>query len=288
LFEKTNGKGRNLRVLHFKEKITSLTMNILDTIIANKKIEVAQRKELIPVEELQQYPHYSKPCVSLVSQLVAPGALGIIAEYKRKSPSKGVINAHADIGNVVDAYSRLGASGISVLTDEIYFGGSNTDLTYAREIVNVPLLRKDFMIDEYQLEEAKALGADVILLIAACLSPQRVCQLATFAKKLGLEVLLEIHNDEELQHVCDEVDMVGVNNRNLKNFEVNLQASIELFQKLPKNKIAIAESGISNINTVVSLAQVGFKGFLIGEHFMKQPDPTIAFADFINELRSAT
>lgn len=261
-------------------------MNILDTIIANKRIEVAKQKQLVPVAELQSTQLYKGACNSLVSRLLATDSTGIIAEFKRKSPSKGVINADAEIGVVVDAYSRLGACGISVLTDEVFFGGSNDDLVYARDIVKVPLLRKEFIIDEYQLDEAKSIGADVILLIAACLSPNRVAELALHAKKLGLEVLLEIHNEAELSHICDTVDMVGVNNRNLKNFVVDLQASIELFHKIPSNKIAIAESGISNVDTIVSLAQVGFKGFLIGEHFMKQPDPTIAFAEFVNDLRS--
>ncbi len=142
------------------------------------------------------------------------------------------------------------------------------------------------MIDEYQLVEAKAHGASVILLIAACLSPERVKELAVTAKDLGLEVLLEIHNEDELGHICDEVDLVGVNNRNLKDFVVNVEASAQLIKAIPTNKVAVAESGINNTDTIVFLRKAGFKGFLIGEHFMKQPHPTIAFADFVTELKT--
>ena len=196
-----------------------------------------------------------------------------------------MINANADVAQVTAAYSQY-AAGISVLTDEPYFGGSNDDLMLAREAVNIPLLRKDFIVDEYQLYEARGIGADVILLIAACLTKQQVQQLAQTAKQLGLEVLLEVHNEEELEHVCDAVDMIGVNNRNLKTFEVNINTSLDLINKMPKNKPAVAESGISNVDTIVTLHQAGFKGFLIGENFMKHAQPSIAFADFINELKA--
>lgn len=263
-------------------------MNILDNIIATKKIEVEQKKQLVPVEDLKTFPLYNAACNSLVSQLLLEGATGIIAEFKRKSPSKGVINDNVQIGPVVTAYDTHGASGISILTDENYFGGSNDDIVYARDIVRVPILRKDFVIDEYQLVEAKAIGASVILLIAACLPPERVQELALFAKKLGLEVLLEIHNHDELKHICNEVDIVGVNNRDLKTFTVDVNRSIELSEAIPAEKIKISESGISDVNTIARLKQFGFKGFLIGENFMKYPDPSIAFADFVNELRNVT
>lgn len=263
-------------------------MNILDNIIASKKIEVEQKKELMPVEELKTFPHYHSICNSLVTNLLTEAATGIIAEFKRKSPSKGVINGEIQIGPVVEAYDAHGASGISILTDENYFGGSNDDIIYARDIVNVPILRKDFIIDEYQLVEAKAIGASVILLIAACLSPKRVQELALFAKRLSLEVLLEIHNEEELQHICNEVDIVGVNNRDLKTFTVDVNRSIELSEKIPADKLKISESGINDVDTIVRLRQFGFKGFLIGENFMKHPDPSIAFADFVNALKAAS
>ena len=179
-----------------------------------------------------------------------------------------------------------GAAGISVLTDEEFFGGDLDDLIQTKVITDIPVLRKDFMVDEWQIAEAKAFGADVILLIAACLSPAEVKQLATFTKTIGLEVLLEIHNEEELEHICDEVDMVGVNNRNLKTFEVDINTSLQLIDKIPAGKPAIAESGISNVETIVTLKKAGFKGFLIGETFMKEPDPGAAFSEFITQLKS--
>jgi len=260
-------------------------MNILEKIIADKKKEVALKKELIPVEVLERMPFYNDERVSLKDSLLKENSTGIIAEFKRKSPSKGIINNKADLTEVVLAYD-MDAAGISVLTDEIYFGGTNDDLLLARNIVSVPLLRKDFIIDEYQLYEAKGIGADVILLIAANLTRQEVKRLASKAKQLDLEVLLEIHNEEELEHICNDVDFVGVNNRNLKTFEVDINTSLQLFPHIPKDKLAIAESGISNTGTIVTLKQAGFKGFLIGENFMKQPDPTIAFADFVTELKA--
>ena len=263
-------------------------MNILDNIIAAKKTEVEQKKEFLPVEELKTFRHYHSVCNSLVSNLLNEGATGIIAEFKRKSPSKGMINENIQIGPVVEAYDAHGASGISVLTDENYFGGSNDDIIYARDIVSVPILRKDFIIDEYQIVESKAIGASAILLIAACLSPQKVRELALFAKRLSLEVLLEIHSEEELHHICTEVDMVGVNNRDLKTFTVDVDRSIELSEKIPSGKIKISESGISDIDTIIRLRQYGFSGFLIGENFMKHPDPSIAFADFVNDLKAAS
>ena len=261
-------------------------MNILDNIIAVKRGEVRAKKELVPVSELENFPYFNSACNSLVSQLLMEGSTGIIAEFKRKSPSKGVINDKVEIGPVVESYDAHGAAGISILTDENFFGGSNDDVLYARSIVKVPILRKDFIIDEYQLIEAKAIGASVILLIAACLSPQRVQELALFARKLGMEVLLEIHDDTELNHICDEVDLVGVNNRDLKTFTVDVQRSIELIKQIPAEKIKISESGISDVDTIIRLMSYGYKGFLIGENFMKQPEPSIAFADFVNQLKA--
>ena len=260
-------------------------MNILDKIIEYKKVEVEQAKALTSIEDLKKRPLFAKPTLSLMQFLLDETKTGIIAEYKRQSPSKGVINNTNTVEEITAAYTQYEASGISVLTDNHFFGGSLADLEVAT-INHIPLLRKDFMIDEYQLVEAKAYGASVILLIAACLTPQRVQELAISAKDLGLEVLLEIHNEEELGHICDAVDLVGVNNRNLKDFVVNVEASAQLIKEIPKNKVAIAESGINNTDTIVFLRKAGFKGFLIGEHFMKQPNPTIAFADFVTELKT--
>ena len=260
-------------------------MNILDTIVAHKKKEVAENKQRVSVAELEKSRFFLNKALSLKSFLLDENKTGIIAEFKRKSPSKGIINNLVTVQEVTIAYAKYGASGISVLTDYEFFGGSLDDLLIAT-INEVPLLRKDFMIDEYQLIEAKAFGAEVILLIAACLTPAEVKVMATTAKSLGLEVLLEIHNEEEIDHVCEAVDLLGVNNRNLKTFEVNINTSLSLINKIPTEKPAIAESGISDVNTIVTLRQAGFKGFLIGENFMKQASPSIAFADFVNQLKA--
>ncbi|MBS1671006.1 MAG: indole-3-glycerol phosphate synthase TrpC [Bacteroidetes bacterium] len=259
-------------------------MNILDTIIAKKRIEVAERKKQTSIQQLEKGKFFTNKTLSLKQFLLDENRTGIIAEYKRKSPSKGIINNHSSVQVVTTAYAKY-ASGISVLTDEEFFGGSLNDLL-AATINELPLLRKDFMIDEYQIIEAKANGADVILLIAACLSTQQVKNFSALAKSIGLEILLEIHNEEELNHICDEVDFVGVNNRNLKTFEVNIQTSLQLIQKIPTNKIAITESGINNVDSIVTLRNAGFKGFLIGENFMKENNPAIAFENFVQQLKT--
>jgi indole-3-glycerol phosphate synthase len=229
-------------------------------------------------------PFYKAPALSMASYLTMPGKTGIIAEFKRKSPSKGVINDTATVKDVTAAYSAHGASGLSVLTDADFFGGTLQDLT-AATVHETPILRKDFMIDPYQIIEAKAHGAEVILLIAACLTPTQVKHLAAVAKDTGLEVLLEIHTKAELDHVCDNVDMVGINNRNLKTFEVDLAHSIALAKMLPAHLPKIAESGISDVSTIIELKKEGFDGFLIGENFMKTPDPAAAFAAFVADLK---
>jgi indole-3-glycerol phosphate synthase len=260
-------------------------MNILDKIIAHKKIEVAENKLNAPVEQLEKKEFFARKIISLSKSLLDQNSTGIIAEFKRQSPSRGVINGSADIVKVTGAYTSNGAAALSVLTDNNFFGGSNADLEKAR-INNVPILRKDFIIDEYQVMEAKAIGADVILLIAACLSPSEVKRLASFAKTLGLEVLLEIHNEEELAHICDDCDVVGVNNRDLKYFTVDINRSLELSDKIPADKVKISESGITDTGTIHSLRSAGFRGFLIGENFMREPDPAIAFASFVKHLKT--
>jgi indole-3-glycerol phosphate synthase len=258
-------------------------MNILDKIINHKREEVEIRKMMLPESELKDCLYFARPCISLKENLLQPTATGIIAEFKRRSPSKGFINQHADAKTVTSAYTQSGASGLSVLTDHEFFGGSNEDLIVARKN-NIPLLRKDFMIDPYQLTEAKAMGADVILLIAACLTKNEVKELATFAKELGLEVLLELHHEKELEHICAEVDMVGINNRDLKTFKVNIEQSILLGKSVPDQFVKVAESGISEAATVKVLRAAGFRGFLIGENFMKEKDPGTAFEAFVKSL----
>jgi len=261
---------------------------ILDDIVANKRKEIEKRKPLSSMERFRKEGFFWEISNrSLKQSLLAEGSSGIIAEFKRKSPSKGWFKTkELEVEPVVRHYNDKGAAGISVLTDEDYFGGDLDDLIQTKVISDIPVLRKDFIVDEWQIAEAKAFGADVILLIAACLSPGEVKQLAIFTKMIGLEVLLEIHNEDELAHICDEVDMVGVNNRNLKNFEVDIRTSLQLIDMIPPDKPAIAESGISKVETIVTLKKAGFRGFLIGETFMKEPDPGAAFSAFIKQLQA--
>lgn len=259
-------------------------MTILDQIIENKKVEVARAKEKVSIDELKSSVYFKKETISLKSALLAEGSTGIISEYKRKSPSKGEINVGAGIAETTMGYTKAGAAGISVLTDTLFFGGFKEDLLIARENnPSTPLLRKDFMIDEYQLYEAKAWGADVILLIAANLESKEIEALSKKAHELGLEVLLEVHNKEEIdKSPMQNVDIVGVNNRNLKNFaENNVNASIELFDFIPKDKVKISESCISHPDTVKQLREIGYKGFLMGENFMKTSNPAKALEEFV-------
>lgn len=260
-------------------------MNILEKIIVQKRSEVAQRKREAPVDVLKKHELFKKLPHSLKAFLKDETKTGIIAEFKRSSPSKGVINNEALVADVTRAYTQYGASGISVLTDEIFFKGSLKDLSIAVKN-ELPVLRKDFIIDDYQIVEAKAYGASVILLIAACLSQTEVKILARTAKALNLEVLLELHNETELNHLCEDVDIVGINNRNLKTFAVDLEQSIRLAEKIDQSFLKIAESGISSPQNIQYLKQYGFDGFLIGEHFMKDADPGIAFKNFITTLKA--
>lgn len=259
-------------------------MNILDQIVLEKRIEVAERKRLHPESELKQKYFFQKPCLNFHEFLMDKNRTGIIAEFKRKSPSKGVINSASSISEVSAGYAACGASAISVLTDQKFFGGTLDDLLIARKEA-IPILRKDFIIDAYQLIESKAYGADVVLLIAACLSKEAVHLLASKARNLGLNILLEIHDESELGHICDEVDAIGINNRDLKTFDVDIKKSIELANKIEMDKLKISESGISDAKFIKELKLGGFNGFLIGGHFMSHPDPVAAFRLFTNELK---
>ncbi len=264
-------------------------MDILETIVAAKRIEVEKLKPKSSIERFEKDGFFWKvKNRSLVQSLLKPGSTGIIAEFKRKSPSKGWFKTkELEVEKIVLAYNKH-AAGISVLTDEEFFGGDLDDLIQTKVVTDIPVLRKDFMIDKWQIAEAKAFGADVILLIAACLTKKEVKEFAVYASSIGLESILEIHNEQELDHLCDEVSMIGVNNRNLKTFEVDINRSLQLINKIPGDKPAISESGISNADTIVTLKQAGYKGFLIGENFMKAADPTIAFDDFVNQLKAKT
>lgn len=260
--------------------------NILEEIVAYKRKEVNANKELFPLKFLEKSTFYEGKPVSLKKYLRREDKVGILAEFKRKSPSKGVINAAASIEKTSIGYMQAGASGLSVLTDQKYFGGTNADLSTARKFNFCPILRKDFIIDEYQIIEAKSIGADVILLIAACLTAEEIQKYARLAQSLGLEVLLEVHNEEELnKSICPDLDIIGVNNRNLKTFETNIQTSMDLVQKIPSEFLKMSESGLSDPQTIVNLKNAGFEGFLIGERFMHSGNPEKACAEFIKQVK---
>ena len=261
-------------------------MDILERIIAHKKEEVNERQSLYPEKLLRQSIYFPTQTVSLKKYLTREDKWGIIAEIKRRSPSKGVINPYISIERTSIGYMQAGASALSILTDHTFFGGSNNDLTEARKFNFCPILRKEFIVNPYQVIEAKSIGADAILLIAAAISPEQVAELTQIAHELGLEVVLEVHNQEEFEsHWHDEVDIVGVNNRDLKTFEVSIETSLSMTTLIPDSAVKISESGISNPSTLLRLRQHGFQGFLIGESFMKHSRPEQACAHFIEELR---
>lgn len=258
---------------------------ILERIIRDKTTEVALKKQLIPEAQLRSSALFDRDGYSL-SAALRKSDTGIIAEHKRRSPSRAVINQSLSVYDVAKGYEEAGACGMSVLTDGKYFGGSLDDLLLARAGCNLPLLRKDFTVDPYQLLEAKAFGADVILLIAAALSPETTAELAKQAKALGLEVLLEVHSKAELDsHLNDHCDMIGVNNRNLKTFEVDINISKTLAADIPDTFVKVSESGISNEEVIAELRPCGYRGFLVGEHFMKTGDPGLYARQFIESLK---
>jgi len=260
-------------------------MNILDKIVADKRKEVALKKGLIPISQLENTYLFNRETISLANAL-RNSATGIIAEHKRRSPSKSVINQDLNVHEVAKDYESAGACGMSVLTDGKYFGGSLDDLLQARAMVKIPLLRKEFIIDEYQIIEAKSNGADVILLIAAILTQSEIKTFSELAKSLHLDVLLEVHNTAELQKsIMPSLDMLGVNNRNLKTFEVSLETSKSLSQIIPDDFVKVSESGISSVEAIKELKPYGYQGFLIGENFMKTEDPGKSAIDFIKALK---
>lgn len=259
-------------------------MTILDKIVKDKHKEVALKKERIPMRLFEQIPFFERKTISLANKL-QNSASGIIAEFKRRSPSKFIINEHATVEDVSIGYEHAGVCGMSVLTDEIYFGGTLDDLINARQSCKLPLLRKEFIIDEYQIIEAKAFGADVILLIASILTRKEIKQFSELAKSLHLDVLLEVHNEEELhKSIMPSLDLLGVNNRNLKTFEVSLETSKNLSNLIPNEFVKVSESGISSIEAIRELQTYGYKGFLIGENFMKTKNPGQSAHQFIKAL----
>jgi len=259
-------------------------MNILDKIVIDKRKEVDLRKSLIPLRQLERSVLFERETNSLAERLRG-SASGIIAEHKRRSPSKSIINQGLNVQDVASGYENAGVCGMSVLTDGKYFGGALDDLIIARPSCNMPLLRKEFIIDPYQIIEAKAYGADVILLIAAILTKNEIKEFSELAKSLNLDVLLEVHNQEELhKSIMPSLDMLGVNNRNLKTFDVSLETSKVLSEQIPNDFVKVSESGISSIDAIKELQPYGYKGFLIGEKFMKTDNPGQSALEFIKAL----
>lgn len=260
-------------------------MNKLDQIVKNKTKEVELKKSILPLSYLEKSALFNRETFSLKNNLTQSKS-GIIAEHKRRSPSKSIINQNLSVQEVVQGYEKAGASAISVLTDIRYFGGSIEDLLISRSSVDLPLLRKDFTIDPYQILEAKAFGADCILLIAAILTKKKIIEFSRRAKDLGLEIILEIHDENELENsINPSIDIIGINNRNLKTFEVSIETSKELSRKIPSEFVKISESGISETNHIKELKTFGFQGFLMGENFMKTENPGKTAAEFIQKIQ---
>ncbi len=261
--------------------------NILDEILANKRKEVDERKSLYPVKLLEQSIYFPTQTVSIKKYLQREDKSGIIAEIKRQSPSKGMINQHVSVERTSIGYMQAGASAISILTDKKFFGGSNEDLITARKFNFCPILRKDFTLDEYQIIEAKSIGADVILLIAAALDTTTIKSFTALAHSLGLEVLLEVHNKEELQENLEAgADLIGVNNRNLKTFELSVNISKSLASHIPDHVVKVSESGIESPETIKELRQYGYEGFLMGQNFMQHSRPEESCREFIKKLKN--
>ena len=258
--------------------------DILSEIIANKRFEVDLQKQAMSIEQLQEGISEA-PVIRSMKQALASSKSGVIAEFKRRSPSKGWIKQDARPEEIVLSYATAGASALSILTDEKFFGGSLKDIRIARPLVEIPILRKDFIIDEYQLYQAKIVGADAVLLIAAALEQERCNELTEKAHSLGLEVLLEIHSPEELSYINEKIDMVGINNRNLGTFFTDVENSFRLAGQLPQDAVLVSESGISDPEIVKRLRTAGFRGFLIGETFMKTEQPGETLQNFLQAIQ---
>lgn len=265
-----------------KTYFTFMQQDILRAIIAHKRLEIDERKQVFPQRMLEERISLPQVCRSMQKRLKA-SSHGIIAEFKRRSPSKGWINQAAKVTEIIPQYCSAGAAAVSILTDETYFGGSLKDITRVRNLCDLPILRKDFIIEEYQLLQAKAVQADAILLIAAAITKEECRQLAYEAHQLGLEVLLELHSEQEIDHINDYVDIIGVNNRHLGTFHTDIAQSLRLINLLPTDRPLISESGISSASILLDLQQKGFSGFLIGEHFMRSDQPGLSLKHFIEE-----
>ena len=261
-------------------------MKILDKIVEDKRLEVAKLSSMSSLKKLESKSLFSRKCISLKDSILKSSG-GIICEFKRRSPSNNNINYKSNISEVVKGYQKAGAAGLSILTDKQYFDGDIQDILEIRDISSIPILRKEFIISEYQIIEAKSIGSDAILLIASILSKQEIKSYSSLAKDLGLEVLFEIHDAEELEKISGEnIDIIGVNNRNLDTLEIDLQNSIDLYSKIPNSFVKISESGISKVESILKLREVGYQGFLIGENFMKTDDPFKSAYNFIKEVEN--
>lgn len=263
-------------------------MSILDNIVSVKRLEVRERKVLYPVHDLEKSELFRKKPFSLKESILKEASAGVIAEFKRRSPSKGYINENAAVREVCSGYSGAGASAVSVLTNSEFFGGSAEDLVEARRHADCPVLCKDFIIDEYQVIEARSHGADAVLLIADILSAADLRKLHRRVLSLGMEALIEVHDRKFLSLVPDDANIIGINSRNLASFKVSPDHAFEMANLLPVNVVKVAESGIKSIDDYFHLKSAGFNGFLIGEYFMNTTDPAKTCRDFIGAIRQRT
>ncbi|WP_185855687.1 indole-3-glycerol phosphate synthase TrpC [Blattabacterium cuenoti] len=259
-------------------------MNILDRILSIKKKEIKKNKIFFPIKKLENSKFFERKIISLKNK-IEKNDIGIISEFKLKSPSKGKINNFVSIVKVTKGYENSGVCGISILTDYHFFNGKKEYIKKIRPLISIPLLRKDFIIDEYQIIESKSIGSDVILLIAKILCKEKIDNLSKLAKSIGLETILEIHDENDINKIVENIDIIGINNRNLKTFIVDNDICIKLYPKVPKNYIKIAESGINNVDYILKLKNIGFQGFLIGEYFMKENNPEKYCKNFILSIK---
>jgi len=259
-------------------------MHKLQEIVLAKRKQVKEDKQLFPLEIIERSIYFERECVSLKEYIGRKDKIGIIAEIKKKSPALGAINLEIKVEKLAAGYTQEGASALSVLTDMKFFGGCNSDLIVARGNTSIPILRKDFVIDEYQVMEAKSIGADAILLIAAILTKEEIKQFTDLAHKLGMEAILEVHAEHELEKIYEKADVIGVNNRNLETMKIDIATSRSMAKLIPEGFIKISESGIENPEIVLELKNFGYNGFLIGSYFMKHAEPDKALADFIRQI----
>ena len=261
-------------------------MKILDNIISDKKIEIETLSKIVSISDLEKQKDFTKQCKSL-KESIKKSKSGIICEFKRKSPSNEKINYKSNISEVINGYEKAGAVGVSILTNKKYFDGSISDINEVKNNVDIPILRKEFIISEYQIVESKSIGADAILLIASILDKEEIKNYSSLAKDLGLEVLLEIHSINELNKISNtDVDIIGVNNRNLDTLDIDIENSVRIFEKIPSEFVKISESGISKVDSIIKLIKVGYDGFLIGENFMKTSKPEESAYNFIKKVEN--